>query len=155
MGRHRHGLLVLPCVLLCVAVLANNGWGASLTVVKSINDIWGNVAMQAAEATLKAIQKQTGLKELSLRDVPMDSFQVYIGRQHHLAIEVAGQQYELVLNNQPGQDAAAAAAGPAAVPKQKALPTPVSQIIQACCAVSTSDTQHVLMVQATVSTHEC
>jgi hypothetical protein len=28
------------------------------------------------QATLKAIQKQTGLKELSLRDVPMDSFQV-------------------------------------------------------------------------------
>uniref|UniRef100_A0A383W9N4 Uncharacterized protein n=1 Tax=Tetradesmus obliquus TaxID=3088 RepID=A0A383W9N4_TETOB len=85
--------------------------------------------MQAAEATLKAIQKQTGLKELSLRDVPMDSFQVYIGRQHHLAIEVAGQQYELVLNNEPGQDAtagpgAAAAARPAAVPRQKALPMP-------------------------------
>jgi hypothetical protein len=53
--------------------------------------------------------------------------QVYIGRQHHLAIEVAGQQYELVLNNQPGQDAAgpaAAAAQPAAVPRQKALPMP-------------------------------
>jgi hypothetical protein len=30
----------------------------------------------ATQATLKAIQKQTGLKELSLRDVPMDSFQV-------------------------------------------------------------------------------
>jgi hypothetical protein len=56
--------------------------------------------------------------------------QVFIGRQHHLAIEVAGQQYELVLNNQPGQDAAgagaAAAAGPAAGLKQKALPMPVS-----------------------------
>ncbi|KAF6256957.1 hypothetical protein COO60DRAFT_1626982 [Scenedesmus sp. NREL 46B-D3] len=125
MGRKPHGLLVVPCVLLCVAVLATKGHGASLTVVKSINDIWGNVAMQAAEATLKAIQKQTGLTELSLRDVPMDSFQVYIGRQHHLAIEVAGQQYELVLNNQPGHDAAGAAgAGPAAAPKQKALPMP-------------------------------
>jgi hypothetical protein len=49
MGRKRHSLLVLPCVLLCVAVLASRSQGASLTVVKSINDIWGNVAMQAAE----------------------------------------------------------------------------------------------------------
>jgi hypothetical protein len=49
MGRKRHGLLVLACVLLCVAVLASRGHGASLSVVKSINDIWGNVAMQAAE----------------------------------------------------------------------------------------------------------
>lgn len=28
------------------------------------------------QVTIKAIQKQTGAKELSLRDVPMDSFQV-------------------------------------------------------------------------------
>lgn len=49
MGRKRHSLLVLPCVLLCVAVLASRSRGASLTVVKSINDIWGDVAMQAAE----------------------------------------------------------------------------------------------------------
>jgi hypothetical protein len=33
-------------------------------------------SLTATQATLKAIQKQTGLKELSLRDVPMDSFQV-------------------------------------------------------------------------------
>lgn len=51
---------------------------APLSVVNSINDIWGNVAMQAAEATIQAIQKQTGLKELSLRDVPMESFQVCV-----------------------------------------------------------------------------
>jgi hypothetical protein len=28
------------------------------------------------QATIKAIQQKTGLKDLSLRDVPMDSFQV-------------------------------------------------------------------------------
>jgi hypothetical protein len=49
MGRKQHSVLVVPCFLLCVAVLASTSWGASLTVVKSINDIWGNVAMQAAE----------------------------------------------------------------------------------------------------------
>jgi hypothetical protein len=68
------------------------------------------------------------------------ALQVYIGRQHHLAIEVAGQQYELVLNNQLGQDAAgagAAAAGPAAAPKQKALPMPVSLQELCFCVVLT------------------
>eukprot|EP00775_Hariotina_reticulata_P007848 gene7848-8045_t len=31
-------------------------------------------------ATIKQLQKQAGLKDVSLRDVPMDSFQFYIGR---------------------------------------------------------------------------
>lgn len=63
----------LVALLLCQTAAA-----APLSVVNSINDIWGNVAMQAAEATIKAIQKQTGLQELSLRDVPMESFQVCV-----------------------------------------------------------------------------
>lgn len=63
----------LVALLLCQTAAA-----APLSVVNSINDIWGNVAMQAAEATIQAIQKQTGLKELSLRDVPMESFQVCV-----------------------------------------------------------------------------
>jgi hypothetical protein len=70
----------------------------------------------------------SGLSPNKYSIVDAYALQVYIGRQHHLAIEVAGQQYELVLNNQPGQDAAGtgAAAGAAAAPKQKALPMPVS-----------------------------
>jgi hypothetical protein len=110
---------------------------ASLSVVNSINDIWDNVAMQAAEvgyldhpgcfhvqqpvavaacgavvlhgmapghnqtcvlaycndcdavqATIKAIQRKTGLKDLSLRDVPMDSFQVCLLQRHCLTAAV-------------------------------------------------------------------
>lgn len=79
------------------------------------------------QATLKAIQKQTGLKDLSLRDVPMDSFQVYIGSQHHLALEIDGQQFEVTLNNRPTDEeqAAAAAAGQGgSLPQQQALPMP-------------------------------
>ena len=47
---------------------------------------------------MKAIQKQTGLT-FSLRDVPLDTFQLYVGRQHHLAVELDGKQYDLLLND--------------------------------------------------------
>lgn len=48
--------------------------------------------------------------------------QVYVGRQHHIAVEVGEQQFELVLNNQPGTPGAAGSLG--TVPKQQALPMP-------------------------------
>jgi hypothetical protein len=48
--------------------------------------------------------------------------QVYVGRQHHLAVEIGGQQFELTLNNQPTD---AANAGDHGSPIQhKALPMP-------------------------------
>jgi hypothetical protein len=50
------------------------------------------------KVTVQAIQKQTGFS-LSLRDVPLDTFQLYIGRQHHLAVELDGKQYDLLLND--------------------------------------------------------
>lgn len=71
---------------------------------------------------MKAIQQKTGLKDLSLRDVPMDSFQVYVGRQHHLAVEIGGQQFELTLNNQPTNTQDSTTGNEA--PQQRALPMP-------------------------------
>jgi hypothetical protein len=47
--------------------------------------------------------------------LPLVHAQVYVGRQHHLAVEIAGQQFELTLNNQPlessGSDSSTGAAG--------------------------------------------
>lgn len=48
--------------------------------------------------------------------------QVYVGRQHHLAVEIGGQQFELTLNNQPTEAGSTAEAG--AAPQPKALPMP-------------------------------
>jgi hypothetical protein len=85
------------------------------------------------QATLKQLQKQTGLKDVSLRDVPMDKFQFYIGRQHHLAVEVGGQLFELVLNSNPNQQqpashssssSSSSVAATSAIPVHNALPIP-------------------------------
>jgi hypothetical protein len=46
---------------------------------------------------------------------------VYVGRQHHLAVEIGGQQFELTLNNQPTEAGSSAAAAPL---QQQALPMP-------------------------------
>lgn len=169
------------CALLSFLFLAAGSHGASLAVVKSISDIYSNVALQAAEVrqvpegrrvplctaealpyhryptilsralpflvdlaiycrapcraccpgsttlttaatalqvTVKAIQQQTGSQGLTLRDVPMDTLQFYIGRQHHIAVEVDGKQFEVVMNNQPDQAASSD------TPQQQALPMP-------------------------------
>jgi hypothetical protein len=50
------------------------------------------------QATVSAVQKQTGLP-YSLREVPLETFGVYVGRQHHLTIELDGRQYELLLHD--------------------------------------------------------
>lgn len=54
---------------------------------------------------------------------PSPLLQVYVGRQHHLAVEIGGQQFELTLNNQP-TEAEASAGQTAAAPQQQALPMP-------------------------------
>eukprot|EP00879_Flechtneria_rotunda_P021205 GHRR01022338.1.p1 GENE.GHRR01022338.1~~GHRR01022338.1.p1 ORF type:complete len:426 (+),score=134.24 GHRR01022338.1:342-1619(+) len=52
----------------------------------------------------------------------MDTFQVYVGRQHHLSVEVEGQQFELVMQgNQPDAGTAGQANQPL---MQQALPMP-------------------------------
>jgi hypothetical protein len=63
-----------------------------------------------------------------------------VGRQHHLAVEVAGKQFELKLALKPeeaAQEAAAAAAaggGGAAARQQRALPMP--PVRRRACAAS-------------------
>lgn len=49
--------------------------GAALSAVQSINQMWEQTALSAAEATLLAVEKQTG-RDLSLRGVPLDSLKV-------------------------------------------------------------------------------
>lgn len=48
--------------------------------------------------------------------------QVYVGRQHHLAVEIGGQQFELTLNNQPTNTQDSTTGNEA--PQQRALPMP-------------------------------
>lgn len=60
--------------------------------------------------------------------------QVYVGRQHHLAVEIGGQQFELTLNNQPTD--AANAGDPGSPIQHKALPMPqVRNVCSSGCFV--------------------
>lgn len=88
-------LVVLFVVWGC---LFSSSFGASLSVVQSIDRLWNDVATNAAQATLKALRAQSGV-DVTLTDVPMDSFQVYVGRQHQLGIEIDGVQYEVILGS--------------------------------------------------------
>lgn len=66
--------LVLAAALLAAASAARC---ASLTAVQSAAALWEQTALNAAEATLQAIQKQAGGgRRLSLRHVPLESLRV-------------------------------------------------------------------------------
>ncbi len=111
------GAGLVASVVVSLMLLLPSSRAASLSVVGAMDKVWQDVAYQAAEATVAAITKQTGA-QLSLFDVPMDTFQVQVGRQHQLAIEVDGRAYELLINQEaPKQLGSSALPGP-----QQALP---------------------------------
>jgi hypothetical protein len=70
-------LLLLPLVLLllCGGGAPRRAAAAPLSAVQSISAVAEQAALSAAEATLVAIQRQTG-REMSLRGVPLDSLKV-------------------------------------------------------------------------------
>lgn len=71
---------------------------AALGTVQSVTQMWEQTAMSAAEATIRAIQKQTGREGMSLRSVPLESLKVFVGRQHSISIELDGMEYKLSFN---------------------------------------------------------
>lgn len=73
------------------------------------------VVYNAADAAMQLLIKETGRKDLSLRDVPLNTLRVFFGRQHHVGVSIDGIQYEVVLGNDQDlqQQAAAALALPA------------------------------------------
>lgn len=72
---------------------------APLSVLSRVDQIWSDVAQQAAEETVRTLTRKTGLS-LRIKNVPRDRFQVFVGRQHKLALEVDGVTYEVVLNSE-------------------------------------------------------
>lgn len=77
MGRLRAGLrhAVFCCCILAVPL---HSGAAQLSTVQSVNQLWEQTALNAAEATLLAIQRETG-QDMSLRGVPLDSLKVRCG----------------------------------------------------------------------------
>lgn len=74
---------------------------------QSMDRLWGELAYSAAEATLQAVQRSAGL-DLTLRDVHMDSFKVFVGRKVTIGLEVGPEGKELEISLQHEADPAAA-----------------------------------------------
>jgi len=97
-GARRDGLRGAPLAAVAAALvllLPRTATAASLTAVQSASQLWEQTALNAAEATLTAIQKQTGRERVSLRSVPLESVKVFVGRQHLLSIELDGVEYKV------------------------------------------------------------
>ncbi|KAG2437068.1 hypothetical protein HYH02_011328 [Chlamydomonas schloesseri] len=110
-----------------------------LSLVHTVTDLWSQLALSAAKETVKAINKG-GEYKLQLDDVPLDTFQVLVGRRHQLGVEIDGITYNLLIGNEAealqearqrsaaaaaaAAQAASAAAAAAAAATTQALPGP-------------------------------
>ncbi|GAX80708.1 hypothetical protein CEUSTIGMA_g8143.t1 [Chlamydomonas eustigma] len=72
-------------------------------LLQSITSIWEGVVSNAAMATLSSIEKSTGGNRI-FETVPLNSLQVFVGRQHQLAVELDGTSYEVTLGSEDLQD---------------------------------------------------
>ncbi|KAG2429832.1 hypothetical protein HXX76_010614 [Chlamydomonas incerta] len=70
-----------------------------LSVVHTVTGLWSELALSAAKETVKAINKGSEYT-LELQDVPMDTFQVLVGRRHQLGVEIDGITYNLLIGNE-------------------------------------------------------
>eukprot|EP00798_Chlamydomonas_sp_ICE-L_P020700 gene20700-27504_t len=93
-------LLALVFVWLSSACL-RNARGAGLDVVNHLHSLWGRIANEAAETSLAAIKASLppGVPR-TLQDVDLETFQVYLGRQHRFTLEVDGQPYDIALGSE-------------------------------------------------------
>ncbi|KAG2496285.1 hypothetical protein HYH03_005518 [Edaphochlamys debaryana] len=88
-------LLPLACLVAAPPVASTT----PLSVVHTVNDLWHSLAMTAAQQAVAAVRKSASV-ELDLVNVPMDTFQVMVGRQHQLAVEIEGITYNLLVGNE-------------------------------------------------------